>query len=264
MITPELVLSLGREDFIEQLTKAIGAVLPIDHVSLFIFDHSFIPHYVAGVSCGKDTITTRLSALYENSFYYHHDPNLKWIEKTQPDNSDENNIPLIQQMHAVDIKNESYRINIYDNNGLLDRLSLIDHDKQKWFILNLYRDVGHDYFNEKDIDNFRDAAVLMAAFVKQHLSFCPSLGWDIKTIPPIEKLERIVASLESGLSKREIEVCARVMQGLTREAVSLDLGIKLPTVATFMRRAYSKLNISSLNELFALCLAQTNVIPDQK
>lgn len=263
MIVPELVMSLGRDDFIHRLSTLLGKLLRVDHVTLFVFDHELVPHFIGGTSRGEGTLTSRLSQLYEKSFYYHHDPNLKWIGQNNKKRKKDKGIPLLQVMHAEDIKDESYRRNIYENNSLLDRLSIIDHEKQKWFILNLYHDVETGYFTEKEINKIQKQASLLAAFIKRHLSFSPPIGWDIKTVPPIEKLENIVACLGGNLSKREIEVCARVMQGLTREAVSLDLGIKPPTVATFMRRAYSKLNISSLNELFALCLAQISLVSNQ-
>ncbi|NOZ65153.1 MAG: helix-turn-helix transcriptional regulator [Alphaproteobacteria bacterium] len=256
MITAELVMSLGRDDFFQQFNRALGRILPVDHITLFSYDHDFIPRFIAGASRGERSITSRLGKLYETSLYYHHDPNLKWIGKRNKDKS----IPLLQLLHAKDISNASYRKNIYEDNGLLDRLSLIDHDHQRWFVFNLYRDVESGYFSDDEVNIIQDQADLIAALVKRHLSFSPAIGWDIKTIPPIEKLENIVAGLGGNLSKREIEVCARAMQGLTREAISLDLSIKQPTVATFMSRAYAKLDISSLNELFALCLARTSQI----
>ena len=252
-VEPELVTSLGRDDFFQHLSNALGRMLPVDHVTLFVFDHSFVPHFVAGTSREEGKITSRLSQLYEKSFYYYHDPSLKWVgQKSDEDEA----IPLLHLMHAEDIKDEAYRKNIYEDNNLLDRLSLIDHENQKWFILNLYRDVDSGYFTEKEVEIVRGESCLISALVKRHLSFSVPTEWDSKTIPPIEKLEELVSGLGDELSHREIQVCARAMQGLTREGVSLDLGIKQPTVATFMKRAYAKLNISSLNELFALCLAE--------
>ncbi len=252
-IEPELIMSLGRDDFFQHFSETLGKLLPVDHLTLFVFDNAFVPHFIAGTSRGKNSITSRLSQLYEKFFYYHHDPSLKWVG--QNDKEDEGT-PLLHQMHAKDIKDEAYRKNIYEDNSLLDRLSLIDHENHKWFILNFYRDVDSGNFTEKEVEIISADACLISALVKRHLSFSMPSEWEVKTIPPIEKLERLVSGLGDGLSKREIEVCARVMQGLTREGVSLDLGIKQPTVATFMKRAYAKLDISSLNELFALCLAE--------
>ncbi|MBL4802226.1 MAG: helix-turn-helix transcriptional regulator [Emcibacter sp.] len=252
-VTAEMVLSVGGDNFLPQLTGMTADILYSDHITLFVFDHDFVPHFIGGTSREDGAITSKLSHIYESSTYYEHDPNLKWVGQGDKGT----NIPLLQQLHAKDISNTSYRKNIYEDNGLLDRLSLIDHEKSRWFILNFYRNVENEYFSEKDIGHLQQEATLIAAFVKRHMSFSSAFDWDAEAIPAIDRLEKLVVGLGNGLSKREVQVCARVMQGMTREAVSLDLGLKQPTIATFMRRAYAKLNISSLNELFSLCLAQS-------
>lgn len=57
------------------------------------------------------------------------------------------------------------------------------------------------------------------------------------------------------LTEREVAVCARSVRGLTTEGISLDLGIKITTALTYRRRAYARLNISSLQQLSLLVLA---------
>jgi hypothetical protein len=42
---------------------------------------------------------------------------------------------------------------------------------------------------------------------------------------------------------------------LGRAGIALDLGIKPTTVVTLVQRAYARVNSSTLNELFGLCLA---------
>ena len=72
---------------------------------------------------------------------------------------------------------------------------------------------------------------------------------------PIEWLENLVTDLGYGLTPREIEVCARALSEMTHAGIALDLGIKPTTVVTLVQRAYARVNISTLNELFGLCLA---------
>jgi DNA-binding CsgD family transcriptional regulator len=61
------------------------------------------------------------------------------------------------------------------------------------------------------------------------------------------------------LSQREASVCARVVMGYTNEAASLDLGLSFHSVATYRRRAYGKLGITSQSELFALLLSRSHL-----
>jgi DNA-binding CsgD family transcriptional regulator len=54
-----------------------------------------------------------------------------------------------------------------------------------------------------------------------------------------------------GLTPREAEVCASIALGRKVAGTSRKLNISAHTVATHRKRAYSKLGISSQNELFA-------------
>jgi DNA-binding CsgD family transcriptional regulator len=66
-------------------------------------------------------------------------------------------------------------------------------------------------------------------------------------------LEHSLAQRLSMLSAREAQVCARILCGLSSEAIAEDLGVRVPTVKTFRKRAYEKLSINSQRQLFARC-----------
>lgn len=55
------------------------------------------------------------------------------------------------------------------------------------------------------------------------------------------------------LSEREAEVCMGILDGRKAEIIAGDMGVTVSTVATYRRRAYEKLGISSRGALFALC-----------
>ena len=54
------------------------------------------------------------------------------------------------------------------------------------------------------------------------------------------------------LSKREAQVCSGILCGFSLEAISIEYGFALSTAATFRKRAYAKLGITSQRELAAL------------
>jgi DNA-binding CsgD family transcriptional regulator len=58
--------------------------------------------------------------------------------------------------------------------------------------------------------------------------------------------------LDRGLTARELDVAVRALYGLTAEGTALDLAIKTSSVITYRKRAYERLGISSLNELFRM------------
>jgi DNA-binding CsgD family transcriptional regulator len=65
----------------------------------------------------------------------------------------------------------------------------------------------------------------------------------------------MLESLNAGLTRRERQVCAHALAGLTVAGIAVTLGVKDSTVATLRRRAYAKLGVLSLSALFARCVA---------
>ena len=57
------------------------------------------------------------------------------------------------------------------------------------------------------------------------------------------------------LSRRERELCMHSLRGLSLEGVAMEMRVSINTAATFKRRAFAKLKISTLKELFHLAFA---------
>ncbi len=54
-----------------------------------------------------------------------------------------------------------------------------------------------------------------------------------------------------ALTRRELQVCERLLQGYTHDGVAADLGLAVSTVKTYRNRAFSRLGIRFRSELFA-------------
>ena len=73
-----------------------------------------------------------------------------------------------------------------------------------------------------------------------------------------EKLEKILKVLPKGetLTQREEEILERILDNKKRKDIALELHLSENTIKTHTRSLYSKLNISSREELF-------NIIVDE-
>ncbi len=72
-------------------------------------------------------------------------------------------------------------------------------------------------------------------------------------IPPGRMRERLL-ELGPELTARELDVCVRLLQGMTHDGIAVDLGVSLTTVKTYRNRAFDRLGIHFRNELFARVL----------
>lgn len=253
-----LVSHLGKPEFPMKLLQFLGSLVPIDHLSIFIFDHQLVPRLVAAESIGELNLAKKAGREYENSFSYRHDPNTQLIKSHQGGGEG----PILMRLKADEISDSEYREKIYRRFKLLDRLSVIDQLNGRWCIINLYRDVESGEFNNQDLAYIQPLLELVSALLKNNFLQLPPSVWQATTRPTNTMLEKIIVRLDASLSQREIQVCSRALLGMTSTGIGLDLGIQPATVATLRKRAYAKLNISGLNELFALCLSKTITDPD--
>jgi DNA-binding CsgD family transcriptional regulator len=246
-----LIQTLGTPAFTEALALAAESLVQVRHVALIAFDDKLIPHVVASESLGRPATAKAAGKVYERSFFYRHDPNVRALTTADSDH------PLLLRQRAREIEDAEYRRNIYERFGLIDRLSILHHAAGRWLAVNFYRERGGGEFTAVDLASIHEAAALLTTLVAKHFTLLPPAPWRAERRPSVTVLESLVRTLDTRLTTRQVQVCARALLGMTNVAVGLDLGIQVPTVATLRKRAYSVLGISSLNELFALCLAQT-------
>lgn len=132
-----------------------------------------------------------------------------------------------------------HRARIYSRHGLRERLSIVSgSDGHGMLAINLYRHDNQPAMSGDAIDAVRQMAQPLLACVQRHLSL-PSP--QTATCSPL-----------SGLTRREKEVCERLLKGWTHEGIAADLGLAPATVKTYRDRAFERLDIHYRHELFAL------------
>jgi DNA-binding CsgD family transcriptional regulator len=245
------ILSLGEPDFAHALLSAMESFVPVDHLAVVVFDSEFAAHLSGAGSRQPGNVALEAGRLYERARFYRHDPGARQLGSTNAAGG-----PVLSRLRASDITDPKYRREIYDRFRLLERLSLMDQVRDRWLMLNLYRSRGSEPFREDHIASIRRIASLLMSLAGKHAALVAPTPARRGRLASIRYLEELLAGIEERLTPRERAVCARALAGQTVRGVASELGIKPPTVATLRRRAYSKLNISSLNELFARCMEQ--------
>ena len=248
-----LIHALGHPDFPMELLRAAQALVEVRHLSILAFDDQLAAHVAAAESIGREAVAKIAGQIYERSLFYRYDPNVTFIRGDA--GGDE---PLLLRLRAREIRDDEYRAQIFAQFNLVDRLSILDHSSGHWHAINFYREENSGELAAADIAAVKDVAGVIAALVAKHFALSLPASGQTARRPSVEAFEALVSKLDVRLTTRQIQVCARALMGMTNVAVGLSLGIQVPTVATLRKRAYATLNISSLNELFALCLARSS------
>jgi DNA-binding CsgD family transcriptional regulator len=253
---PGLVRALGKPGFERVLLDALHAGVGAAHLSIIAFDNRLAPQLIAAESPGGATLARAAGRAYFGSLFYRHDPNRGAL--AVPPAGTDAEAPLLLRLAARDVADRAWRQQIYERFELEERLSLLGLAGTHWLALNLYRGRTDQAFNDAQIDALRETGALLLELVARHYALRPPAAWRRSARPPLALLEDLLGRIDSRLTRRQVQVCARALLGMTNVAIGLDLGVRAPTIATLRQRAYATLGISGLNELFGLCLGQAS------
>jgi len=247
----KIITCLGNACFSEALIFAMNKITLVDHFSLVQLSGRKIKYITsANVSASAGISVSKTRQHLYLTHYYKFDPNLDYLNNTTLEET-----LLLERLQLKDIKNEDYQKLWCNELGIVDRISLLMKADKGVYCFNFYR--HSTPFNEKDIDIFNTLAPILSALAVKHTRLAGSLS-DFQTRETqIQDLISRLNQINVKLTTRELEVCARILLGMSSEGIALDLEIKTASVITYRKRAYLKLNISSQNSLFLLCLKGT-------
>lgn len=243
-----LVAAIGSKEvgaFATEVLKLFGQGVAISQCVIFAYDAGNRPRTlsVAGHRGGRylrevsDTYAKRFYALDGNQRIF------AAAGQRMP-----GTIVTLHQQGSAEIEHEAYRVACYQSPNVSDRIALLLRQTDStWVSVNLYRRDGN--FQPGEIARIEALAPLVAHAANQHYNLC---GHRAASIPEL-MLTRIHRCCPE-LSKRELDVLRGVVEGHTAHEIADCMGIKASSVATYLKRAYHRLGISSQRELFALCL----------
>lgn len=162
---------------------------------------------------------------------------------------------LLCHISAQEVAAE-HRARVYEAHGVAERVSIVRQQADDTlFAINFYRHEHQRAFSDGQVAALEGLAPALLALTQKHLALAqspvlPVPGGSASVQALVQRLKR----LNGQLTTRELDVCARLLQGMTQEGVAADLGLGLPTVRTYRNRAFARLGIHFRNELFALVL----------
>lgn len=113
---------------------------------------------------------------------------------------------------------------------------------------------GHEA-TEAQLGRLREAADVLISLAARHQNLFLSKPTSSSALTSLVQIQERILSTKS-LSRREGEVCARILYGFSSCGIALDLGIGKESVMTYRKRAYQHLGIGSQRELLLWYLEQ--------
>jgi DNA-binding CsgD family transcriptional regulator len=166
--------------------------------------------------------------------------------------------PVVCHITASDVPAE-HRARVYEAHGVAERLSVVQQvDDGTVFAVNFYRHAQARAYSDRQLADFGAVAAPVLALVRKHVALAGVAGLGEggnEGDGGDDGLHRRqLLALCPALTAREIDVCERLLGGMTYEGVAVDLGLSVPTVKTYRNRAFARLGIHFRSELTALLL----------
>ena len=240
-----VVEAIGTDGFAPRLMTLLHELCGADHCAVFEFGQDSLRE-VAAESFDKSHETREYVSRYLDQQYWRKDPAIAEVQE------------CLQQQELVIIRVD---INLLDADlrqaifpHVSDRIVICGRRQDAAFGVSIIRSNPHALFPDDAIVHLGEVAELLVSVLAKHADVIfhrPNLALALTSLPDVERC--IVA--RATLPRRETEVCARILYGLSSLGVALDLGISQESVKTYRKRAYERLRIGSERELLKWYLA---------
>jgi DNA-binding CsgD family transcriptional regulator len=244
-----LVEGMGNDRFGPALASYLHSLCGADHFAAFRLGQDELREVAACCVQPERTARDRVES-YVKQGLWKHDPAM-----TEAQRCVEGAAATIIHVDFSDHGYDDLRPRVYPH--VRDRILLCGRTATGAFGLSVLRADSHSPFAHEAIEKLGQAAELLVAMLAKHADVCqsrPNVAQALTMLPEIESC--IVAT--SPLPRREAEVCARILYGLSSVGIALDLSVSEETVKTYRKRAYQRLVIGSERELLTWYLSHWN------
>jgi len=263
----QLCRCIGSSSFESCLLKLLNKVTPIDHCVVFTFGEGGAGHlFTHGrMQVGE---AQQLADDYVKHFHQQ-DPNFAQVSGAV-EVCEDSLIPLVEEEDSVVAADFApdfvYKNHFFDRHDLIDKASTVGKVEQGSVYCNFYRMGRSGPYSAEEWQLLESILPLITTLISTHYRIL-QLGSSSEQ-RPYRNARSLVHNIISKnvppfsqLTPREREVCERILLGYTSVGIGLDLNIAQSSVVTYRRRAYEKLDISTQNELFTLCLTASQYHP---
>lgn len=250
-VLADMIDGLGQAHFSPAVLASLRPLVPAASMSVYQTGPHCTPRLFFSGSLGVPDTTRDCWQAYLSGPYRADRTLLADAEELQAQEG-----PMLCHITAPEVPAQ-HRHRVYEAHGVAERVSVVQQEAGALLAVNLYRHQHQRPFEDHQVAEFEVLAPALLALVKKQISLAPGLavpqpvgcaaGSHTRWHEPLRRLN-------PGLTAREIDVCARLLAGMTQDGIASDLGLSLPTVKTYRNRAFARLGIHFRNELFALML----------
>ena len=236
-----LISSIGTSQFEDSFMTLAREICNCEHITIFQRSDASPPQVLLAANNGTSQIAHEVAKKYV-AHYWQLDP----VHRVT---NGHDALQLIE-LQNVEIDDSNYRHDCYMSVGLDRRLSLLRKLPNETIQINAYSKRSSNRSAHGMLEIASNLEALFALVLKHRDQTSSGATSFTNTF------RRRLRMACPALPEREMEVCVSIAKGLSSEAMAIEWGISVNTVLTYRKRAYTRLNISSQNELMRLVIGR--------
>ncbi|WP_313807829.1 helix-turn-helix transcriptional regulator [Sphingobium sp.] len=245
-----MISSLGRCNFGHGLMEALASICGARHCAFGLLSERQLSPFGA-ISCDGTDTAQRQFSIYLSGAYWRSDPMM-----AQATGSADKSCAAMHYARVEDLSGFAVRNMLYGEAEIGERILFCGRYDEGFAILSVLRSLRQGEISEHQMDHLASYSQSLMALVRRHIDLVDSKV-DISTVlTSLPLIESILQSADIPLSSREIEVCSRILFGISTAGIALDLNIGEETVMTYRKRAYQRLGIGCQRELLVWYLSR--------
>ena len=237
-----VIEAIGDGQFYQNVLGYLHEMIGAEHCAVLAFEHEK-PIKVGAVSWDGTNLAGQQIDLYLAN-YWQFDPTIRAAHKiceSQP--------MSLQRLDVDRLPPSGLRDLVYRKAGVSDRLLLYGTGGGCTFSLSILRSDRYCKFSEEEISRLAANAEILLAAVGKHTNLITRQGDLSFALSSLDVIAECMAGAPENLPRREVEVCARILFGMTSFGIGVDLDIGEETVKTYRKRAYQRLDIATQRDL---------------
>lgn len=240
-----LIESLGTDRFGATFSETMWELAKIEHFAVFHVGDVGPMHVFSGSIDGTASAFQQ-SSRYIDDKLWRQDPTMVAACGSSRKNDP---VPKMQNLKISDLPHGTLRDVVYASKQISDRYLLCHRTADATIGLSILRSEGQGCFSDREREVLEDWSGLLMSALDRHLKFAASLPDMSISLRSLAEIERTVCAAPESFPRREAQVCARILYGVSSIGIALDLDIGEETVMTYRKRAYQRLGIGSQREL---------------
>ncbi len=245
-----VIAALGSDMFTDALLNYLDDLCGAEHCAIYTYADGALMN-VAAASVTPEPIAQTYARLYGAGRLWRQDPSLEFLRRGEATEA-----ATLVRLDIERLGPGELRDRVYRPHHARDRVLLGSRIGGLTVLLSVIRTSARGSFNGDQLHLIDRVADNLLALAQRQIAIAGDVNRLGSALTSLAAIEGCIAMSHVRLARREADVCARILYGMTSPGIALDLKIGEESAMTYRKRAYHRLNIGSQRELLLWYLNQ--------